>query len=558
MDENPWQPREKSDLDALQELAESIRQLGLLQAPLGRRVEGGRIQLAFGHRRVAACRLLHQEGQGPAQIDMDVADITDEDMAVLALTENERRKQLSQVEVVRAHKRAIDETSLTTQDLATQLGMNRSTLANNLRVLELPDLVLEHVEAGDLGLTVAREFLALQNGDHAHVVDMQRVVNDITGMGGRSGAPDWRRSHVRSIISDRVASNETDWRPLGPRLEMHHYAPPGANRDCGFDVEMFSAEHPDTLHTIPAYQGAKYEASRVWTCAVKAWRGWQTRSTREANKEAEASGKPVPKAANSPSRDQQLEQLLHGDAVWKKVAVSRGTPGSARPRTADEREALGTRAEFQDVTHSTPFWKVLQRGNDRHTVQWDRENGGPVPPYFPDLKECQRCTVGAAYAKSSGGYPLNKATLVCMNREHYMEKLEAGAAAYRAKLDERKKGEHRLDREAMQSLIPNLGTLPEETLKELARALLAATDTLEWEHPFGEYHKDWSWESGAATKALELLGVQLLSDGWLAPKNYWHGGGVLESLSKLDRGDVLELLAALTAYHARRARQAEV
>ena len=558
LDANPWQPRQAMDPEALQGLADDIGRRGLLQAPLGRRVQDGRVQLAFGHRRAAAFRLLErQAGSSWAAIEMDLDDLTDEEMAVNALAENEEREQLTQIEAARAHRRAIDETSLSVQGLARQLGMPRSTLSNNLRVLELPELVLEHVESGDLGMTVAREFLVLQNGGHAHVADMERVVRDITGMGGRSGAPDWRRSYVRSVISDRVASNEADWRPLGPRLEMHHYAPPGANRECGFDVEMFSAEHPDTLHTIPAYQGAKYEASRVWTCAVKQWRGWQTRATREANREAEASGKPAPRAANTPSRDQQLEELLRGDPVWKKAAVSRGTPGPARPVTAEEREALGTRAEFQDVTHSTPFWKVLERGNDRQTAQWDQEKGGPVPPYFPDLKECQRCTIGAAYAKSRGGYPLNSGKLVCLNRGHYMEKLEAGASAYRDKLDERKKGEHRLDREAMQSLIPHVGTLPEEALQGLARALLAATDTLEWEHPFGEYHQDWSWESGAATKARELLGVELV-DGWRGRNVYLHRVGVLGSLPKLDRGDTLELLAALTVYHARRAGELEI
>ena len=104
IDDNPWQPRQEIDQEGLQEIADSIHQLGLLQAPLGRRHPevSGRIQLAFGHRRVAGCRLLHQQGRGGPHIEMDVAGISDEGMAVLALTENERRKQLSQIEVVRA------------------------------------------------------------------------------------------------------------------------------------------------------------------------------------------------------------------------------------------------------------------------------------------------------------------------------------------------------------------------------------------------------------------------------------------------------------------------
>ena len=104
IDDNPWQPRQAIDEHALQDLVDSIHQLGLLQAPLGRRHPevSGRVQLAFGHRRVAALRRLHAQGRGESRIEMDVAGISDEGMAVLALTENERRKELSQIEVVRA------------------------------------------------------------------------------------------------------------------------------------------------------------------------------------------------------------------------------------------------------------------------------------------------------------------------------------------------------------------------------------------------------------------------------------------------------------------------
>ena len=87
INDNPWQPRQAIDQEALQNLAESIRHLDVLQAPLGRRVQNGRVQLAFGHSRVGACRMLHQEGARGPHIDMDVADLSDEGMAVMALAE---------------------------------------------------------------------------------------------------------------------------------------------------------------------------------------------------------------------------------------------------------------------------------------------------------------------------------------------------------------------------------------------------------------------------------------------------------------------------------------
>ena len=297
IDDNPWQPRQVIDPDALDELAESINQLGLLQSPLGRRSPdvSDRIQTAFGHRRVAACRLLYQQGRWERCIDMDLADLTDEEMAVMALTENESRKQLSQIEVVRAHKRAIDETSLSIQALADKLGMNRPTLSNNLRVLELPDFILQHVESGDLGITVAREFLVLQNADHAHTDDMQGIVEGIVNpYYARQGLPDWRRSNVRRAISERVAYNETDYRPLGPRTG---HGTAGAAREATFDVDAFATERPEALHSIPC-PDEKHEGSRLWTCAVKDWTREQTRATREANKEAVESGRTPPAASS--------------------------------------------------------------------------------------------------------------------------------------------------------------------------------------------------------------------------------------------------------------------
>ena len=454
-----------------------------------------------------------------------------------------KRKQLTQIEVVRAHKRAINETSLTVQDLAKQLGMDRSTVANNLRVLELPDLVLEHVENGALGLTVAREFLVLQNSDPAHTEDMRWVVKTISQTWGRSGAPDWSRRHVRELVYQRVACNETDFRPLGPRPK--HYEASAA-REATFDVETFAAEWTGTLHTIPANEGygGKYELSRVWTCDVKAWRGWQTRATREANVEAVAAGgQPSDNTASSKrtARIQQLEELLAQDPVWKKISVSRETPGPGRPVTDEEREQLGTRAELQEVRWGTPFWKVLQRDRPAAVHRWDKNNSGPVRSWFPNLKECQQCTIGAAYGVSDYGYPLEKPTLCCFNQAHYQEKLQAGEADYKAKLDAQEKGVYRQDRETIQELIRQLQPLSDAARTAFVTSLLAATPELELQHPLGAYHEAFSYESGAAARVRELLGIE----------GSYRNSAALKTLPDVALGDLRELAAALVAHHLR-------
>ena len=556
IDDNPWQPRQEIDQEGLQELVDSIRELSLLQVPLGRRVKTGRVQLAFGHRRVAACRVLRDEGAVGPQLEMDLADISDENMAVMALTENERRKQLTQIEVVKAHKRAIDETALTVLDLARQLGMDRSTLSNNLRVLELPELVLEHVESGALGLTVAREFLALQNSDHAHTDDMQRVVDQIANTFGRQGAPDWSRRHVRQLICERVAYNEADFRPLGPRPQ---YSLAGAGREATFDVETFSAERPDTLHTIPVEHGPVYgedpslrdkdATSRVWTCDVTAWRGLQTRATREANKEGSAAGgQTAATPAKSVSRDKRFEQVLANDSVWKKISAAREKAGPNRPVDDEEKKQLGTRAKLREVEHRNPaFWKTLQRGNE-NGYGWQDATTGPVPPWFPNLKECQQCTIGAAYGLSRGGHPLDKPTLCCFNQEHYQEKLQVGEADYRAKLEAQRKGGDRQDHKAVEQLARQLQPLPEAACQALATALLAAEPTLEWQHPLGNFHKEYSYESAATVRVRELLSLECGTKGW---RNEPGTTVDLDALQGLKPGDLKELVASLITHHLR-------
>ena len=363
IDDNPWQPRQEIDQETLPKLADSIHQLGLLQAPLGRRDKiRGRIQLAFGHRRVAGCRLLQQQGRGESYIDMDVADITNEQMAVLALTENEGRKQLTDIEVVRAHKRAIAETELTVQSLADQLGIPRPTLANNLRVLDLPDFVLEHVEAGDLKPTVAREFLVLQNATHAHVEDMRQVIRHIVYVemyGG--GVPNWTRRHVRKLISETVSYNEQDWRPLGAKTVQ---ATGGGHKEASFNVDEFSHEFADALHTVPADDGhvenyrltERYDQSRVWTCEVKQWSRRQSRATREANQATEAPGEGRGHSSSPDTKnpDKLLDSLLAKDPVWRDVIAHRKQKGANRPVTDEEREALGTRAELHIIGYPRP------------------------------------------------------------------------------------------------------------------------------------------------------------------------------------------------------------
>ena len=555
LEDNPWQPRQEIDPDALEKLADSISKLGLLQAPLARTMEGNRFQIAFGHRRVAACRLLHQTGRGEPYIEMDVSDeITDEEMAVMALAENVDRRQLTQIEVLRAHRKAVDETSLTLESLAEQLGIGRSTLSNNLRVLELPDFVLEYVESGALRVGVAREFLVLQNADHAHVDDMRAVISAITNNYRvvRQGQPaNWSRKNVRSEIAERVAGNEQDFRPLG-RREAGMPGLNGASRETTFDIEAFSQDRPDTLHTIPA--GDK---SRVWTCDVKEWRRRQTQASREANKQAEVSGTSRSSAGNkAPSSDKQFEQALANDPVWKKIVAGRAKKGPNRPVTDEERAALGTRAELKMVDPwGNEFWKILENAQPSNIYEWEsNSSGGRVAPFF-QLADCRNCVAGAAYVKRRNDHIGDGVKFACTNASCYNRKLSIDTPTHREKVEAELAATNGQDGNTVKVIMGRLALLTRKDLRTLASSLIAAQPQMDLTHFMGVPHKKWSYEPITVKYATGMLEHKPASfgGGWSGNRETGKVTLDLASLDQVPDDDLLELTASLMTYHLRQA-----
>ena len=553
--DNPWQPRTSIDDHSADEMADSISELGLLQAPLGRRSPDDPevIQLAHGHRRIAGVRRLRERVQWESYIDMDLEDLTDEQMALIALAENQERRQLTQIEVLRAQAKAIEETTLTETGLAKQLKIGRSTLANNLRVLKLPDDVLQHVESGALTVGVAKEFLVLQSPTHAHVADMRAVVGRIVS---RDGAPpDWRRRKVRKMISEAVSYNEKDWRPIGA---------PTSHKTCGghkvatFDTEAFGHEFADSLHTVPAttatnpYGGEDpaYEQSRVWTCEVREWSRQQSRATREANKEAEASGGGSKKKAAGDAAS-QLGDVLKKDPVFQAIKAAREKRGPDRPVSDEEKEKLGTRGELRSVDpYGKEFWKKLTYAEPEHESDWLKNNGGGVPPWFPDLEECQRCIIGAAWAKPKHSYG-DKPVLVCTNKQHYWEKLALGEAAYRERIEEEKRNADARDLDARLQVAHELYRLDLNGVMLLAHALLSSNPEIEWEHPLGVPNQAWSYRSATAEWICDVLEVK-----GKARFNRWDARGTIvdpASLGKVGPDELRILVAALTVHHLRRA-----
>jgi ParB family transcriptional regulator, chromosome partitioning protein len=156
VERNPWQPRKDFDADGIRELADSIREHGVLQPILLRELPGGGFQLIAGERRWHASRQA-----GLSEIPCRVIDVIDQTACELALEENLKRKDLNDVEKARAFKRYLDEFGSSIEELARQLSMSRPAVSNLLRLLELPETVQVALSQGKITAGHARALLKL-------------------------------------------------------------------------------------------------------------------------------------------------------------------------------------------------------------------------------------------------------------------------------------------------------------------------------------------------------------------------------------------------------------
>lgn len=152
---SPFQPRHRFDEAALEELASSIRQQGLIQPVVVRKVGSG-YELIAGERRWRAARRA-----GLAEIPVIVRDYSDEQALEAALVENIQREDISVVETARAYRRLTEEFQYTQGEVALKTGKSRVAVANTLRLLQLPERVLAMLDAGEITEGHGRALLAL-------------------------------------------------------------------------------------------------------------------------------------------------------------------------------------------------------------------------------------------------------------------------------------------------------------------------------------------------------------------------------------------------------------
>ncbi|MET1013257.1 MAG: ParB/RepB/Spo0J family partition protein [Paenisporosarcina sp.] len=153
---NPFQPRKIFDEAALNELAESIKEHGILQPIIVRR-KGKSFEIVVGERRFRGSKIA-----GLTEIPVVIRELTDQQMMEIAILENLQREDLTPIEEAEAYQNLMESLNLTQEQLAFRLGKSRPHIANHIRLLSLPEVVREQISAGNLSMGHGRALLGIK------------------------------------------------------------------------------------------------------------------------------------------------------------------------------------------------------------------------------------------------------------------------------------------------------------------------------------------------------------------------------------------------------------
>ncbi len=297
--DNPYQPRQV--YTGIEELAENIRMNGLLQPPMARSVKG-HYELAFGHRRLRAYRhLASQAGQDWARMPVIVRQLTDDEMARHAWSENHNREDVSAVEEARLFQRMMNDFGLTQQEIADDIGKSRSAVANTLRLLQLPAEVQTLIDEGKLTERHGRELLRLSA---VPTWQQAMIANVLAALKNTGDAP--AVSTLKANIDRQIDIN--GWlMPRQPIEDLH-----GVSRRDKIDPPAWGWEYapksPDVVGPcggcpqLIQFGGDPAPRCTNSTCRSAKNRLWTERERERQKEAALAAAKAIPAAPPAPAQ----------------------------------------------------------------------------------------------------------------------------------------------------------------------------------------------------------------------------------------------------------------
>lgn len=235
---NKEQPRKTFDEGALEELADSIKQHGVLQPLLVRPLPSGGYQLVAGERRWRASRIA-----GLKEVPVVVKELSDVETMEIAIIENLQREDLNPIEEAEGLQALIDRCGFTQEEVATSVGKSRPAIANALRLLKLPSEVREMTKNGEISAGHARALLAFDNEAMIYevaqnIVKNNLTVRDVERLAKTSEAQTSttrRKNKKRDSFYDEVELSLTEI--LGRRVKVYN------GRDKGtLEIEFYSTE----------------------------------------------------------------------------------------------------------------------------------------------------------------------------------------------------------------------------------------------------------------------------------------------------------------------------
>ncbi len=242
IESNPEQPRRHFDEESLQELAQSIRRDGV-QEPVIVRRRNNRYELVSGERRVRAS-IMADASTVPAIC----REVSDGEMLKFGLIENIQREDLNAIELAQAYKRLIDEFGWTQEQLANEVGKQRATVANTLRLLSLPPEVQEHVAMGRLTMGHARALITADDPDFQldmcrKIIEQDLSVRQTERMAAARTEP--RKPEKTTARKDpNIASIEDELRrTLGARVSVRQ----GKNNRGKIEIEYANLDEFERL-----------------------------------------------------------------------------------------------------------------------------------------------------------------------------------------------------------------------------------------------------------------------------------------------------------------------
>ncbi len=199
---NPDQPRRTFDEEKLNELAESIKEHGLLQ-PILVKPEGNKYHIIAGERRYRATRLA-----GLDRISCIVRDCSEQEMTEKALIENIQRADLSPVEEGLAYARLIEEYGLTQEQVAKRVGKGRPTITNLLRIIQLPEEVLDLLRKEKISLGHAKVLLTLEDPEE-QIAWAQRIIDESMSVRDIEAGLQAKQTNKAAVVKEKKIKYDT-------------------------------------------------------------------------------------------------------------------------------------------------------------------------------------------------------------------------------------------------------------------------------------------------------------------------------------------------------------